>query len=65
MKKLLSLFAAVSIISSMAAFGADEKKKQYKEDGCCAMAVAKGEKCAHPCCVKAEAKGEVCAKCNK
>ena len=64
MKKLLSVFAVVSILSSMAAFGAEEKKK-YTEGKCCALAEKKGEKCAHPCCVEAEAKNEVCKKCNK
>ncbi len=64
MKKLLSVFAVVSIISSMAAFGAEEKKK-YTEGSCCAKAEKKGEKCKHPCCVEAEAKNEVCKKCNK
>ncbi|MEI6536183.1 MAG: hypothetical protein WCN98_12625 [Verrucomicrobiaceae bacterium] len=64
MKKLLSVFAVVSIISSMAAFGADEKKK-YAEGSCCAKAEAKGEKCKHPCCVEAEKAGKMCEKCNK
>ncbi len=64
MKKLLSLFAVVSVLSSMAAFGADEKKK-YTEGKCCDKADKAGEKCKHPCCVEAEGKNEVCKKCNK
>ncbi len=64
MKKLLSVFAVLSLITSIAAFGADEKKK-YTEGSCCAKAEKKGEKCKHPCCVEAEAKGEACKKCNK
>jgi hypothetical protein len=64
MKKLLSVLAVLSLITSIAAFGADEKKK-YTEGSCCAKADKKGEKCKHPCCVEAEAKGEACKKCNK
>lgn len=64
MKKLLSVFAVVSLVAFMAAVGAEEKKK-YTAGSCCAKAEAKGEKCKHPCCVEAEGKGEVCKKCNK
>ena len=46
MKKLLSVFAVLSLITSIAAFGADEKKK-YTEGSCCAKAEKKGEKCKH------------------
>lgn len=62
MKKLLSVFAVLSLLGSVAAFGADKK---YKDGGCCDKAAKKGEKCKHPCCVEAEGKGEVCKKCNK
>ena len=59
--KLLSLFAVVSLLGSVAVFGADKK---YKEGGCCDKAKKAGKECAHPCCVAAEKEGKVCAKCN-
>ena len=62
MKKLLSVFAVLSLLGSVTAFGADKK---YKADGCCDKAAKKSEKCAHPCCVAAEKDGKVCEKCNK
>lgn len=62
MKKLLNVFAIVSLMGFVSAFGEDVK---VKEGSCCDKAAKKGEKCAHPCCVKAEADGKVCAKCNK
>lgn len=62
MKKLLSVFAVVSLLGLVAAFGADKK---YTEGSCCDKAAKKGEACKHPCCVEAEKKGEVCKKCNK
>lgn len=62
MKKLLSVFAVLSLIGSVAAFGADEKK--LKPGGCCDKAAKAGKKCEHKCCVEAEKKGEVCKKCN-
>jgi hypothetical protein len=63
MKKLLSVFAVLSLIGFVAAFGADEKK--YKAGGCCDKAAKAGTKCEHKCCVSAEKEGKVCAKCNK
>ena len=62
MKKLLSVFAVLSLIGFVSAFGADDKK--LKPGGCCDKAAKAGEKCAHPCCVTAEKEGKVCAKCN-
>jgi hypothetical protein len=61
MKKLLSVFAVVSIITA-GAFAADGK---ITPGSCCDKAAKKGEKCAHPCCVAADKEGKVCAKCNK
>ncbi len=62
MKKLLSVFAVLSLLGFVTAFGADKK---VTPGSCCDKAAKKGEKCAHPCCVEAEKKSEVCAKCNK
>ena len=62
MKKLLSVFAVISLLGLVAAFGADKK---YADGSCCDKAAKKGGKCAHPCCVSAEKEGKVCAKCNK
>jgi hypothetical protein len=65
------IVAAVLAVSvSGFAFAADDKSadkkadKKYKEGGCCATAIAKGETCKHDCCIAAEKKGEVCTKCN-
>lgn len=62
MKKLLSVFAVLSLMGMVSAFGEDTK---VKEGSCCDKAAKKGEKCAHPCCVKAAEESKVCAKCNK
>ncbi|MCE9518707.1 MAG: hypothetical protein K8R87_03970 [Verrucomicrobia bacterium] len=62
MKKLLSVFAVLSLMSMVSAFGEDTK---VKEGSCCDKAKKAGKECAHPCCVKAAKDGKVCEKCNK